>query len=68
MVRLTPGNIRELTDFKLLFVKPRLKVTQLNRQVYIVIKIQVGKQSDNYILLIILIFLGTSPILLHLWE
>lgn len=77
MVRLTPGNIRELTGFKLLFVNLRLKVTQLNRQAYMVIKIQVGKQSDNFffffqsdnfMLLIILISLSTSPIVLCLWE
>lgn len=68
MVRLTPENIGELTGFKLLFVDLRQKVTQLNRQVYMVIRIQVGKQSDNYMLLIILNFLGTSPILLCLWD
>ena len=67
MVSLTPGNIRELTGFKLLFVNLRLKVTQLNRQVYMVIKIQVGKKSDNCMLLIILTSLSTSPIVL-LWE
>ena len=65
MVRLTPGDIRELTGFKLLFLNLRLKVTQEKRQQYIVIKIQVGKQSDNCMLLI-LTSLGTSPIVLHL--
>jgi len=38
-VKLTLGNIRELTGFKLLFVNLSLKITQLNRQVYMVIKI-----------------------------
>lgn len=68
MVRLTPENIRELTGFKLLFMDLRLKVTQLNRQVYMVIRIQAGKQSDNYMLIIILISLDTRPILLCLWD
>lgn len=63
MVRLAPGTIREL-----LFMNLRLKVTQYNRQVYMVIKIQVGKQSDNCMLLITLISLSTSPIVLCLWE
>lgn len=32
------------------------------------IKIQVGKLSDNFMLLIILISLSTSPVVLCLWE
>lgn len=68
MVGSTPGNVRELTSFKLLFVSPRLKVTQLNRQGSMGIKIQVGKLSDNFMLLIILISLSTSPVVLCLWE
>lgn len=60
------GNIRELAGVRLLFVNLRLKVTQLNRQVYIAIKIQVGKQSDHCMLLIILTSLNTRPVVLSL--